>query len=175
MFFLGLLSEILPAWAWLSNKIWWTYAARQHCLRKNVLDTVTNASTAVSFPKRETVFTVTIVKKSWHMFRFSYPIYSTVSFNLFKIPCLPACNLFCSQLHESTVTSSSAFLLKAAGNPPVKEVSINLCAHLAAVWFSTNTTLIHKNSHLCRANMLRLKMHPHFSSHTMLIQSSIFF
>lgn len=103
MFFLGLLSKILPAWAWLSNKIWWTYAARQHCLRKNVLDTVTNASTAVSFPKRETVFTLTIVKKSWHMLRFSYPIYSTVPFNLFKIPCLHACNLFCSQLHESTV------------------------------------------------------------------------
>lgn len=131
--------------------------------------------TTVSFPKRETVFTVTIVKKSWHMLRFLYPIYSTLSFNLFKIPCLPACNVFCSQIHQSTVTSPSAFLLKTAGNPTVKEVGINLCTHLTVICFSTNTTLIHKNSHLCRANTLRLKMHPHFSSHTMLIQPSIFF
>lgn len=76
------------------------------------------------------------------MLRFSHPIYSTVSFNLFKIPCLPACNLFCSQLHENTVTSPSAFLFKAAGNPTVKQMSINLYIHLAVAWFPTNTTRI---------------------------------
>lgn len=62
--------------------------------KKNVLDAGRSASKVVSFPKRETVFTVTIVKKILTYVKvfilYLIPQYHSVS----TIPHLPACNLY---------------------------------------------------------------------------------